>query len=228
MSPEAKPTRWPQTIYRLFLTVIAVSAGLLTLLSLVLDHPPLHALRGVFSEWTLIVVAFALLLGVANVLRVHARRIHARKGTVYSLVLILAFLAVFVPGIMPAGSGPEELAPYLGPTGAVVDFSFRYIQRPLQATFYSLLAFLIATALWRTFRTRSVASLVMFLATLLVLVGSIRLNVGEWWQLVIETRDWIMNVPVLAGARGILLGIALGVLVAGARLLLGVDRPYSD
>jgi len=228
VSPDAKPTRWPQIIYRGFLTVIAVSAGLLTLLSLVVDSDPLRALRGLFVEWTVILIAFALLLGAANVLRVHARRIHDRKDTLYSLVLILAFLAVFVPGIMPTGSGPEFLSPYLGPTGAVVDFSFRYIQRPLQATFYSLLAFLAAAAVWRTFRARSVASLVMFLACILVLLGSIRLNVGEWWQLVIETKDWIMNVPVLAGARGILLGIALGALVAGARVLMGVDRPYSD
>jgi hypothetical protein len=210
------------------LTVIAVSAGLLTLLSLVVENEALRALRVVFVEWTLIVLAFALLLGAANVLRVHARRIHERKGTFYSLVLILGFLAVFVPGIMPDGAGPEELAPYMGPTGAVVDFTFRYIQRPLQATFYSLLAFMAATAAWRVFRTRNMSSLVMFLACILVLLGSIRLNVGEWWQLMVETKDWIMNVPVLAGARGILLGIALGALVAGARLLLGIDRPYSD
>jgi len=210
------------------LTVIAVSAGLLTLLSLVLDSEPLRALRELFVEWTVIVLAFALLLGAANVLRVHARRIREHKGTGYSLVLILAFLAVFVPGIMPAGAGPAAVSGYLGPTGAVVQFFVEYVQRPLQATFYSLLAFLAATAAWRLFRTRSVASLVMFLSCILVLLGSLWLNVGDWWQLVIETKEWIMNVPVLAGARGILLGISLGALVAGARLLLGLDRPYSD
>jgi len=30
----------------------------------------------------------------------------------------------------------------------------------------------------------------------------------------------------LAGARGLLLGIALGGVVAGVRVLIGVDRPY--
>jgi hypothetical protein len=73
-----------------------------------------------------------------------------------------------------------------------------------------------------------VTSLVMFLACIVVLLGSIWLNVGDWWQLVIETKEWIMSVPVLAGTRGVLLGIALGVLVAGARLVLGIDRPYSE
>jgi hypothetical protein len=41
-------------------------------------------------------------------------------------------------------------------------------------------------------------------------------------------RDWVVNVPVMAGSRGILLGIALGTIVSGLRLLVGVDRPYSD
>jgi hypothetical protein len=228
VSPDVKSTHWSQTIFRLLLTLVAVSTGLLTLLSLVLDSAPLRALRALFVEWTVIVLAFALLLGAANALRVHARRIHERKGAFYSLILILAFLAVFIPGVLPAGAGPETVAPYVGPTGAIVDFAIRYIQRPLQATFYSLLAFLAAMAAWRTFQKRNVASLVIFVACLLVLLGSLQLNVGEWWQLMVETKNWIMNVPVLAGARGILLGVALGALVAGARLLIGVDRPYSD
>jgi hypothetical protein len=33
---------------------------------------------------------------------------------------------------------------------------------------------------------------------------------------------------VLAGSRGILLGIALGILVTGLRLLLGIERPYGE
>jgi hypothetical protein len=228
VSPEPQPQSRLQAVYRIALAVIAVSAGLITLLSFVLDSQPLALLRGVFVEWTVILVAFAILLGVVNVLRVHAKRIQDRQGTLYSIVLIMAFLAVFVPGIMPADAVPAYLSPYVGPQGAIVDFIFRYVQRPLQATLFSLLAFFAATAAWRAFRTRSVASLVMFIACILVLLGSIRLNVGEGWKLVVETRNWVMNVPVLAGARGILLGIALGTIVAGVRLLTGIERPYSE
>jgi len=38
--------------------------------------------------------------------------------------------------------------------------------------------------------------------------------------------DAIHTLPV-AGARGILLGVALGSLMAGLRILFGVERPYS-
>jgi hypothetical protein len=43
-----------------------------------------------------------------------------------------------------------------------------------------------------------------------------------------KIKDWIMDVPVLAAVRGILLGVALGATLTGIRLLLGVERPYSD
>lgn len=228
MSPEPQPTSRLHTFYRIVLAVIAVSAGLIVVLSFAVDRQPLALLRGVLVEWTAIVIAFAILIGVVNVLRVHGIRIQNRQGTLYSVVLILAFLAVFVPGIMPAEAVPDYLVPYVGPQGTIVDFSVRYVQRPLQATFFSLLAFFAATAAWRAFRIRSMSSLIMLIACLLVLLGSIRLNAGEGWKLAIETRNWVMNVPVLAGARGILLGIALGTIVAGVRLLSGVERPYSD
>lgn len=228
MSPEPQPTSRLQAFYRIVLAVIAVSAGLIVVLSFAVQSQPLVLLRGVLVEWTAIVIAFAILIGVVNVLRVHGKRIQNRQGTLYSVVLILAFLAVFVPGIMPVEAVPDYLVPYVGPQGAIVDFSVRYVQRPLQATFFSLLAFFAATAAWRAFRVRSMSSLVMLIACLLVLLGSIWLNAGEGWKLAVETRNWVMNVPVLAGARGILLGIALGTIVAGVRLLSGVERPYSD
>jgi hypothetical protein len=214
-------------IYPLILTVVAVSIGLLTLFSLVIESTVLTNLRAVFVEWTAIVVAFALLLGVFNVVRVHARRIQAGERAPYSILLIAAFMIVFIPGVLPPERMPDALADWVGPRGHIVDFSFRYVQRPLQATLFSLMAFLVFTAAWRAFRIRSAASLVMLVATLVVLIGSIRLRIGNGWELPAALRTWAMNVPVRAGSRGILLGISLGILVTGLRLLLGIERPYG-
>jgi hypothetical protein len=36
-----------------------------------------------------------------------------------------------------------------------------------------------------------------------------------------------LNSLPVAGARGILLGVALGSLTTGLRILIGADRPYS-
>jgi hypothetical protein len=39
---------------------------------------------------------------------------------------------------------------------------------------------------------------------------------------------WLYAVPVSAGGRGILLGIALATLVTGVRVLIGQDRSYGE
>ncbi|MFL7808428.1 MAG: hypothetical protein AB8I80_07345, partial [Anaerolineae bacterium] len=83
-----------KSVYPLILTVIAVSIGIVTLLSLIVESNVLTALRSVFVEWTVIVIAFALLLGVFNVVRVHARRIQGGKRAPYSVLLLVSFLVV--------------------------------------------------------------------------------------------------------------------------------------
>jgi hypothetical protein len=213
--------------FHIVLVVIAIAVGIVTTLSFVFDNDVLRNVRGVFVEWTVIIVAFAMLLGILNVLRVHAQRIQHGQGTVYSVILVISFLVVFIPGILSPERVPGGLRDWVGPNGTIVDFAYRYVQRPLQATLFSLMAFFVFTAAWRAFRIRSTGSLIMFIAALVVLLGSMRLTLGGW-KLLTEARDWVMRVPVMAGARGVLLGIALGTVVTGVRFLLGVDRPYGD
>jgi hypothetical protein len=43
----------------------------------------------------------------------------------------------------------------------------------------------------------------------------------------VELRYWIAQVPAMAGARGLLLGIGLGIVATGLRILIGSDRPYG-
>lgn len=215
-------------LLHLMLAVISISTGVVVLASFFFEDQRLHLLRSVFVEWTVVVVAFAMLLGVLNVLRVHARRVHEGRGAIYSLILVCAFLVVFVPGILQPDTVPEGLVPFVGPRGSVVDFAYQHVQRPLQAALFSLMAFFVAAAAWRAFRVRSAASFVMLIASVLVLLGSVRIGLGGGWTLLGEIRNWVLSVPAMAGARGILLGIVLGTVVTGLRLLVGLDRPYSD
>jgi hypothetical protein len=38
--------------------------------------------------------------------------------------------------------------------------------------------------------------------------------------------DWVMNVPQMAGKRGIMIGIALGGIAMSIRIILGIERTY--
>ncbi|GIK40636.1 MAG: hypothetical protein BroJett011_44690 [Chloroflexota bacterium] len=166
-------------------------------------------------SWAAIVTAFALFLGFANVVSVHWSRIRTQKpGAIYSIVLLLSLF-----GTLGLGLG--------GPLSANGQVIFNYILQPLEATFFALLALFIATAAFRAFRVRSLESFFFVLFAVIVLLGQVPVSIYLWPEFPV-IKDWVLNVPTLAGVRGILLGVSLGVIATGLRVLMGADRPYSD
>jgi hypothetical protein len=40
----------------------------------------------------------------------------------------------------------------------------------------------------------------------------------------VGATQWVRDVPAVAGARGIMLGVALGTIATGLRIILGLER----
>jgi len=201
-------------------TALAIAVGLFVLVSVFTSLPLLEDIGNYFVDMAVIIAAFALFLGLLNVLQVHARKIRDRRpGWVYSFVLILAMLIVLAVGLPPFPNRPS------GPSNPTVQWIFEYIQAPIQASFSALIVFFVVTAAYRLFRLRNLESVVMLVVALIVLVGQVTVGL---LPVVPDLKDWILAVPAMAGVRGILLGVALGAVLTGIRLLLGVERPYSD
>jgi len=201
-------------------TAIAISVGLFVLLAAFLPIQFLDAIGTYFINTALLIAAIALFLGLVNVLRVHSRRILERRPQwLFSFVLMASMLIVLAIGLLaPAGQSA-------GPARPAVRWIFDSIQAPIQASLSALLVFFVVTAALRMLRLRNIESAVMLLIVLLVLAGQVTLGLVP---LLTDVKDWILDVPVMAGARGILLGVALGATLTAIRLFLGVERPYSD
>lgn len=205
---------------RILPSVIAIAVSVFVLASVFLDIPLLDAIGTYFVDVAIVIAAFALFLGLLNVLRVHARKIRERQpGRMYSFVLLASMLVVLAVGLPPYPNQPA------GPAQPVVQWIFEYIQAPIQATLSALLVFFVVTATYRLFRMRNLESIVIGVVALVVLVGQVTVGLIP---ILGAIRDWILDVPAMAGVRGILLGVALGALLTGIRLLLGAERPYSD
>lgn len=199
-------------------TTVAVGAGLLVLLGYLFPQSLLATVRDELVRWAVILAAFAFILGFFNLLRVHLARTRTREG-IYSLVLILAALASL---------GLTSAALFLPPLRFLGDWWFRYVLSPLQATVAGLVALVLAVAAVRMVRRRREWGALAFLLTaLIVLLGTRPLSLPFTDRLA-NLRAWWMNVPVTAGVRGLLIGVGLGTLLVGLRLLTGSDRPYSD
>jgi len=174
--------------------------------------------RDVLVEWAVIVAAFAFLLGIFNILRVHGGRIgHRRQGWPYSLLLLLVMVVAWIPPLLPMGIPGQETL-----DRAVFD----YVISPVGASLAALVVFTLALAAFRLLRVRRGAGAVLFLLTVaVVLLGSVPFIGLEWLA---GIRDWIINVPGMAGMRGLLLGVALGTVITALRVLVVSERPHSE
>lgn len=198
--------------YRHVLPVaLAVAFGLLTLVGLLFED----LIGDALVTWASFLAAVALVIGIINLLSIHARR--ASDGNLYSVVLIISALAIFV----------LALTDYLSLTTDGVTTAFSLVQAPLEAAVGALLAFFLLFAGFRLLRDQRNAWSLLFIASaVVVMLAKTRLppilvDVFGW------LNDVISTVIVVAGMRGILIGVALGAVAVTLRILTGTERPYD-
>jgi len=197
---------------------VAAAIGAFVLLGYFLNFEFIQNIRLLFMRWAALLAAAALLVGLANLVQVHWRKLSLTdEGWIYSAVLILALLATLI------------LALLLGPDDEVALFIVENFQLPLEAGLMALLSVTLLVAGFRLAARRRDAFSVLFLATaLLVLLGTGPVLGGAEGQVLRDLRAWIAQVWSAGGARGIALGVALGATTTGLRVLLGADRPYGS
>jgi hypothetical protein len=201
-------------------TAVAMAFGGVVLAGYFVEWQTLLELRLLFMRWAILLSATALLLGILNLLAAHLHKVNLQEsGWPYSALLIVILLGTLVLGLV------------FGPDNRVVLSLFEYIQLPVEATLMALLAVSLAAAGVRmVMRRRDLYSLIFISTALLVLLGTAPwpfggagLSATFCWL-----RNWLAQVWAAGAARGIVLGVALGAVTTGLRVLLGADRPYGD
>ncbi len=202
------------------------------------ENPALVDLRKQLVKWAVIIAAFAFILGIFNILRVHGNHIVRRQeGWFYSLCLLITMVIAIIPPLLQIVAEIIPKLPNLGtqiPTNTldalnnVTSFIFNYIISPSGASLAALMVFTLALAAFRLLRARpSLATVLFLIVVAIVLLGTTPL-VGLEQLALDDVRDWIVNVPGMAGMRGLLLGVALGTVITALRVFLTIDRPYSE
>lgn len=200
---------------RLFATVLAIAAGLIVLVGYFYPIEPLLQLRVLLTNWALILAGMAVLVGIYNLVAVHMEKIRAGKSeSVYSGVLVLSLVLTFGFGLI---FGPENTL-ILAAVDAVIV--------PVEASLMAILAVTLIYASIRLLRRRlDVMSVVFLVVALLFLIAVMPTPAGRLPGG--ELLASFIGIFSQGGARGLLLGIALGALLTGLRIIFGVDRPYG-
>ena len=196
---------------------IAVFFGLITLIALLFN---VSGLSTVILGWASFLAAVALILGVLNLLLVHLNRVFKERNP-YSGVLVLGIVGVFGAAVWDGLRG-----------GSNVETVFNWVQAPLEAALASLLViFLLLAGVQLLKRQRTGWAFLFGLSAVLMLLGQAllasRLLPAGLRQPIDQAYEFIQNVVVMAGIRGLLIGVALGTLLLSLRLLMGVERPYN-
>lgn len=212
---------------RLLALLIAGVAGLIVLIDFAGAGGAIALVARTLVDWAAVITAVGLLLGIISVVGAHVGRVRTRSADwAYSLLLILAMLTVIVAGIFfPISSRGGIVLP--GSLAEVpIRTLFRVLYEPLASSLLALLAFFSLSAAMRALGRGSSDAVVIVVVAALVLIA--QLPPLAAFPAIGASVQWLNDYVALAGARGLLIGAAIGALVAGVRVLLGFDTPYID
>lgn len=201
---------------RVLTAIIAIAVGILILLGYFL--PQAAVVQVILLDWAIVLAGTAALIGVFNLVAVHAEKIRRKeKNGVYSAILIIGLFASFLFGLVLKPQ--SDFMQFVVLEGVII---------PVEASLMALLAVSLLYAAVRLLRRRAdVMSVFFVLAASLIFLGSVTLPFGDIPLIGTLIRPWVSQILALGGARGILIGVALGALTTGLRVLFGVDRPYG-
>jgi len=195
--------------------IAAISAGFIVLLGYFVSIEPLPDLRLLLTDWAIVIAGMAVLVGIFNLVAVQMEKIRTRqKGGVYGALLILSLIITFGFGLL------------LGPDDPFMRMAVDAIIVPVEEALMAILAVTLIYASIRLFRRRMDAMSVLFLVAAVVFMVAIMLR--SFGPIPGELILFVEGAIARGGARGLLIGIALGTLLTGLRVLFGVDRPYGD
>lgn len=201
---------------RYITAAIAIASGLLVLVGYLYPLDVLTQARAILTDWAVVIGAMAVLVGVFNLILVQTDKIRKReKNASYGVVLVLSLVLTILVGIASSFLGMDKLFTQITINAIIV---------PVEASLMAILAVTLVYASIRLLRRRTDVMTVIFLVVSILFLASVVLStINPIGDLLLGA----LNTFSSGGARGLLIGIALGTLLTGLRVLFGIDRPYG-
>jgi hypothetical protein len=192
--------------------VIAGSVGAIVLFGYFI--PAVNPFRFILLQWAVILAGFAVIIGTWNLFTVHLQKIRERRaGWVNSVTLILFMFITMIFSLLAIISPSMEPFQKMMLDGIMI---------PAEISLMAVLAVTLLYASVRLLRVRADWASILFLATTFIFLLSL-----TPLPYLAQFRPMLSHILSTGGARGILIGVALGTLTTGLRILFGADRPYG-
>jgi hypothetical protein len=188
-------------------------SGLILLVEYCWKDATLTAVATELNNWAVVIGAFALGLGAYSLVMRHGRIIYRRESMwPYSTILLITMLTFIVVGLT---------------TGSVTSFQYNWIYgaiiQPVSSTLYGMNAFFIASACYRAFKARSLEALLLLLAAIFLMFLNAPIG-GVIHPVLPMIGKVIWDFSGATGMRAILIGIGIGTLALGLRIIIGEEK----
>ena len=177
-----------------------------------LQIPGGPGITSLLSNWVTCIVNFSLLLGALNIIRINGRIIVEQKEGewIHGVIIIGSLLIMFIAGI-----AYKPLFTWL----------YDNIYYGLNVAIMCYVGFYFYSAMYRTFKIRSVEAAVTLFAVISMLFANAPVS-GAIWGPLPQIGLWVADVPGMGAWRGFIMSAALGMFAMVIRAALGLERAY--
>jgi hypothetical protein len=173
----------------------------------------LRALATDMNNWAVVIGAFALGLGAYSLTVRHSRIIYQKRTTwPYSAVLLVTMIIFIGMGLITGSISSTEY-----------NWIYSLIVQPLSSTLYGMNAFFIASASFRAFRAKSIESSLLLVAAIFLMLLNAPIG-GVISPILPRIGQIIWDLSGATGMRAILIGIGIGTLAIGLRIIIGQEK----
>lgn len=200
-------------IWRNVASAVLLVISVVIMLDFALKNPTLQGLATDLNNWAVVVGAFALGIGAYSLILRHGRMI-ARKGQLwpYSIILLGTMFVFTVTGLITGSITSPEY-----------NWIYSTIVMPISSTLYGMNAFFIASASYRAFRAKSWEALVLLVAAIFIMLKNAPIG-GVISPILPQIGGEIWDFAGATGMRALLIGIGIGTLALGLRVMIGQEK----
>ncbi len=198
-----------------------------------------------FVNWIKIIGVFAIIMSIASLWRRNIVKIQRKHGDyIYSYIEIIGMVFIGILSILPQSWHIGKV--FIGGIGdqSIYTWVFNNMQIPMQATMFSMLAFYIASAAYRSFRARNAEATLLLITAAIVMIGRVPAgeSIYQWFihiqQHITPNIHWagifnfqgitqfILDIPNTATKRAILFGVSMGMVATSLKIIFGIEKSW--
>lgn len=194
--------------------ILTLSTGIFSFCYYFIPHKQMQDLWFIATSWLMIIGGGAMAVGVISMIRTYWKKARNKQdpNRYYCYITLVCMAAMSIVGF---AGGIKS--------GTLFNTLFKFVMAPLESTMFSLLAFYIASAAFRSFRLKSFSAGLLLVSAMLVMLSQI--PTGEVISPYIpKISAWILDHPNVAAQRAIQIGISIGVVSTALKIILGIDK----